>query len=66
VLDLTVSGWEFGRVPVGAEAADLACRLIAAAKQMRLTEDEPPALPPGIREAMRSNRTTDIYDPAAP
>jgi hypothetical protein len=64
LLDLTVSGWEFGRVLVSADAADLATRLIAAATQMRLTEDEPPALPPGIREVMRSNRTTDIYDRA--
>jgi hypothetical protein len=64
LLDLTVSGWEFGRVLVSADAADLATRLITAATQMRLTEDEPPALPPGIREVMRSNRTTDIYDRA--
>jgi hypothetical protein len=64
LLDLTVSGWEFGRVPVSADAAELASRLIAAATQLRLTEDEPPALPPGIRELMRSNRTTDIYDRA--
>jgi hypothetical protein len=64
LLDLTVSGWEFGQVRASADAADLATRLIAAATQMRLTEDEPPALPPGIREAMRSNRTTDVYDRA--
>jgi hypothetical protein len=64
LLDLTVSGWEFGRVLVTADAAELASRLIAAATQIRLTEDEPPALPPGIREVMRSNRTTDIYDRA--
>jgi hypothetical protein len=62
LLDLTVSSWEFGRVLVSADAADLATRLIAAATQMRLTEDEPPALPPGIREVMGSNRTTNIYD----
>ena len=62
LLDLTVSGWEFGRVPVDADAADLANRLIAAATQLRLTEDEPPALPPGVREVMRSNRITEIYD----
>jgi hypothetical protein len=62
LLDLTVSGWEFGRVPVGVDAADLVGRLIAAAMQLRLTEDEPPTLPPGIREVMRSNRTTDVYD----
>jgi hypothetical protein len=64
ILDLTVSGWEFGRIPVGADAAHLAARLISTATQMRLTEEEPPALPPGIREVMRSNRTTTIYDPA--
>ena len=64
LLDLTVSGWQFGRVLVNTDAADLVDRLIAAAMQMRLTEDEPPALPPGIREVMRSNRTTDIYDRA--
>ncbi len=62
LLDLTVSGWEFGRVQASAEAADLVGRLIAAAMRMRLTEDEPPALPPGIREVMRSNRTTDVHD----
>jgi hypothetical protein len=62
LLDLTVSGWQFGRVLASADAADLVGRLIAAAMQMRLTEDEPPALPPGIREVMRSNQTTDIYD----
>ena len=59
-----MSGWEFGRIVVGAEAADLAIRLIDAATQLRRTEDEPPPLPPGIREVMRSNRTTDVHDPA--
>jgi hypothetical protein len=63
LLDLTVSAWEFGRVPVGADDAHLVSRLIAAAMQMRLTEDEPPALPEGIREVMRSNRTTNVHDP---
>ena len=62
LLDLTVSGWEFGQVRAGADDADLVGRLIAAAMRMRLTEDEPPALPPGIREVMRSNRSTGIYD----
>jgi len=62
LLDLIVSGWEFGRVRASADAADLVGRLIAAAMQLRLTEDEPPALPPGIREVMRSNRSTGIYD----
>jgi len=64
LLDLTVSGWEFGRVPVGADDAHLVSRLIAAATRMRLTEDEPPALPPGIREVMRSNRTVSVHDRA--
>lgn len=64
LLDMTVSGWEFGRVPVTADAADLVTRLIAAATRMRLTEDEPPALPPGIREVMRSNRATNVHDQA--
>ena len=62
LLDLTVSGWEFGRVPATADAARLVSRLIAAATRMRLTEDDPPPLPPGIREVMRSNRATDVYD----
>lgn len=64
LLDITVSGWEFGRVPVTADAADLVARLIAAATRMRLTEDEPPALPPGIREVMRSNRAMHVHDQA--
>jgi hypothetical protein len=64
LLDLTVSGWEFGRVPVSGDAARLVSRLIAAATRMRLTEDDPPALPPGIREVMRSNRTMNVHDQA--
>jgi hypothetical protein len=64
LLDLTVSGWEFGRVPVGADDAHLARSLIAAATRMRLTEEEPPALPPGIREVMRSNKATNVHDQA--
>jgi hypothetical protein len=62
LLDLTVSSWEFGRVPVSADAADLVTHLIAAATRMRLTEDEPPALPPGIREVMRGNRALEVHD----
>ena len=64
LLDLTVSGWEFARVPVTVDDARLVSRLIAAAMRMRLTEDEPPALPPGIRDLMRSNRTMDVHDQA--
>jgi hypothetical protein len=64
LLDLTVSGWDYGRAPVGIDDAHLATRLIAAAQRMRLTEDDPPALPPGIREVMRSNRTMHVLDRA--
>ncbi|WP_238005528.1 hypothetical protein KZZ52_18480 [Dactylosporangium sp. AC04546] len=64
LLDLTVSGWEFGRVPVSTDAARLTSRLIAAATRMRLTENDPPALPPGIRELMRTNRTRNVHDRA--
>ena len=62
LLDLRCPGWEFGRVPVTADAADLVTRLIAAATRMQLTEDEPPALPPGIREVMRSDRAMNVHD----
>jgi hypothetical protein len=63
VLDLTTAGWEFGRVPVDTDAAHLASRLISAAKQIRTAMAEPPPLPPAIRELMRRNNTTEVYDP---
>jgi hypothetical protein len=66
VLDLTVTGWEFGRVRVDTDAAALAGRLIATARQLRdAMGGDPPPLPPPVREAMRRNNTIDVYDPAA-
>jgi hypothetical protein len=65
VLDLTTAGWEFGGVPVDVDAADLVNRLIAAAGQIRsASPDEPPPLPPAIREGMRRNNTTEVFDRA--
>ena len=65
LLDLVTAGWEFGGVPVDTNAARLATTLIAAASQLRAAmPDEPPPLPPAIRELMRRNSTTNVYDPA--
>jgi hypothetical protein len=64
LLDLVTAGWEFGGMPVDADAAHLATNLIAAASQIRnAMRDEPPPLPPAIRELMRRNNTTDVYNP---
>jgi hypothetical protein len=62
ILDLTAAGWEFGGVRVDADAAHLANRLIEAAKQIRAAMPEPPPLPPDVREMMRRNNTTEVYD----
>jgi hypothetical protein len=62
LIDLTVAGWEFGKVSVDTDAASLMERLISAATQIRAATGEPP-LPSTIRELMRRNNTTDIYDP---
>jgi hypothetical protein len=49
---------------VDTDAAYLMSRLIAAAKDVRIAVgDEPPPLPPAIRELMRRNRTTPVYNP---
>jgi hypothetical protein len=65
LLDLTVSGWEFGRVPVDPDAATLASGLISTTQHLRTAmPDEPPPLSPAIREMMRRNNTTHVYDPA--
>jgi hypothetical protein len=65
VVELTVVGWESGLVRVDIDAAHLMSGLIAAAKDLRLAVgDEPPPLPPAIREMMRANRTTPVYDAA--
>lgn len=62
LLDLTTAGWEFGGVPVDADAADLANRLITAAQRIRTAMPDPPPLPPAVRELMRRNNTTVVRD----
>ncbi|MFK3978966.1 hypothetical protein ACI2K4_01170 [Micromonospora sp. NPDC050397] len=64
VLDLTVVGWEYGRARVDTDAASLAHQLISTARDIRGTMDDPPPLPPPVREMMRRNNVTDVYDPA--
>ncbi|MBE1489376.1 hypothetical protein [Plantactinospora soyae] len=63
VFDLTTAGWEYGRVRVDTDAASLANRLIASARQIRAAMDDPPPLPPPARELMRTNNSIDVYDP---
>ena len=64
VLELTMVGWESGLVRVDTDAAYLMSGLIGATKEIRLAVgDDPPPLPPAIREMMRSNRTTPVYNP---
>jgi hypothetical protein len=63
LLDLTTSAWEFGRVPVDPDGAGLARRLIDATAKIRTAmKDDHPPLPPAIRELMRSNKNTNVYD----
>ncbi|SCL31110.1 hypothetical protein [Micromonospora inyonensis] len=64
VLDLTIVGWEYGRVRVDTHAATLAYRLIMSARDVRAAMDDPPPLPPPVRELMRRNNTVDVLDPA--
>ncbi|MET7967597.1 hypothetical protein [Micromonospora sp. NPDC005305] len=66
LLDLTTAGWEYGRVRVDTDAAALATRLISTAGQVLAAMDDPPRLPPAIRELMRRNNTLDVYDPTGP
>jgi hypothetical protein len=63
VLDLTIAGWEYGRVLVDADAAALAERLISTAREVRAAMPEPPPLPPPVRELMRRNNTIDVRNP---
>jgi hypothetical protein len=65
ILDLTIDGWEFGRVPVDVDGATLVDRLIWCAREIRDAMPEPPPLPPPVRELMRRNNTIDVYDPSA-
>ncbi|QOC89763.1 hypothetical protein [Micromonospora craniellae] len=64
VLDLTTVGMEHGQVRVDANAAGLADRLISTAGQVLAAIDDPPRLPPPVREMMRRNNTLDVHDPA--
>ncbi|MEV4627263.1 hypothetical protein AB0J90_13320 [Micromonospora sp. NPDC049523] len=64
VFDLTAAGWEYGRVRVDADGASLAHGLISTAQQIRGAMDDPPPLPPPVRELMRRNNTIDVYHPA--
>ncbi|SCL44272.1 hypothetical protein GA0070606_0213 [Micromonospora citrea] len=64
VLDLTVAGWEYGRVRIDTDAAALVDRLISGAGQVLAAMDDPPRLPPPVRELMRRNNTMDVHDPA--
>ncbi|TYB39594.1 hypothetical protein FXF50_04195 [Micromonospora sp. AP08] len=66
LLDLTTAGWEYGRVRVDTDAAALADRLISTAGQVLAAMDDPPRLPPAVRELMRRNNTLGVYDPAGP
>ncbi|RZT77966.1 hypothetical protein EV382_1143 [Micromonospora violae] len=66
VLDLTTAGWEYGRVRVDTDAATLADRLIVSAGQVLAAMDDPPRLPPAMRELMRRNNTVTVHDPAGP
>ncbi|WP_320066071.1 hypothetical protein [Micromonospora sp. RTGN7] len=64
LFDLTVAGWEYGRVRVDTDAASLVERLISTARQLRAAMEGPPPLPPAVRELMRRNNTVDVHDPA--
>ncbi|MFU8874471.1 hypothetical protein [Micromonospora sp. SL4-19] len=66
VLDLTTAGWQYGRVRVDTDAAALADRLISTAGQVLATIDDPPRLPPPVRELMRRNSALDVHDPTGP
>ena len=63
ILDLVVAGWEFGRVPIDADAATLADRLIVTTRALHDAMDPPPPLPPAVRELMRRNNVVTVYEP---
>ncbi|MFI7026137.1 hypothetical protein [Micromonospora sp. NPDC049900] len=66
VLDLTTVGMEYGHVRVDTDAATLTDRLISTAGQVLATIDDPPRLPPPVREMMRRNNTLDVHEPTGP
>lgn len=63
VLDLTLAGWEFGRVRVDPDTAALITLLISTARALRDAMADPPPLPPPVREWMRRNTTIEVYAP---
>ncbi|MEU6078431.1 hypothetical protein [Micromonospora sp. NPDC047074] len=65
VLDLTTAGWEYGRVRIDTDSASLAVGLISTAGQILAAMDDPPRLPPAVRELMRRNNTLGVHDPAS-
>ncbi|SBT43508.1 hypothetical protein [Micromonospora auratinigra] len=66
ILDLTTAGWEYGRVPVDVDAATLADRLIGSTGRILTEVDDPPRLPPPVRELMRRNDALDVAGPGGP
>ncbi|GIF14227.1 hypothetical protein [Actinoplanes teichomyceticus] len=64
VLDLTIAGWEFGRVLVDVDGATLAVNLITAATAIRGEMSDPPPLPAPTRAQMRRNNSVNVLDPA--
>ncbi|MEU4422102.1 hypothetical protein AB0F81_15865 [Actinoplanes sp. NPDC024001] len=62
ILDLTICGWEFGRVRVDVDAATLVTRLIGTARDLRAAMGNPPPLPNPVRELMRRNNTITVLD----
>ncbi|MFI7604421.1 hypothetical protein ACIBTV_04785 [Micromonospora sp. NPDC049366] len=66
LLDLITAGWEYGRLRVDTDGAALVDRLTTSAGQILAVMDDPPRLPPAVRELMRRNNTLDVHDPASP
>ncbi|MER7166195.1 hypothetical protein ABT336_09015 [Micromonospora sp. NPDC000207] len=64
LFDLTTTGWEYARVRVDPDGATLAVRLVTTARKVIDTIDDPPPLPPSVRELMRRNHTVHVHDPA--
>ncbi|WP_350934641.1 hypothetical protein [Micromonospora mangrovi] len=66
LLDLTTAGWEYGRVRVDTDAAALVERLNTTVGRVLAAMDDPPRLPPPVRELMRRNNALDVHDPSRP
>ncbi|MFF5175175.1 hypothetical protein ACFY3U_21415 [Micromonospora sp. NPDC000089] len=66
LLDLTAAGWEYGRVRVDTDAVALVERLNTTAARVLAAMDDPPRLPPPVRELMRRNNALDVHDPGHP